>query len=73
MVRFAKGDRKADVMRPYLQAATGPGVVAIGMVQEFQSGFAGYDHNADQPGPLSRKCRSGHIRGYARALRPAAR
>jgi hypothetical protein len=51
LVRFAKGDRKADVMRPYLQAATGPGVVAIGMAQEFQSVFTGHDRNADQPGP----------------------
>jgi hypothetical protein len=30
VVRFARGDRKADVMRPYLEAATEPGVVAIG-------------------------------------------
>jgi hypothetical protein len=38
-VRFAKGDRKADVMRPYLerQAATGrSGVAAIGVAQEYQ-------------------------------------
>jgi hypothetical protein len=38
-VRFAKDDRKADVMRPYLdrQAATGrSGVAAIGVAQEFQ-------------------------------------
>ena len=38
-VKFAKGDRKADVMRPYLnlQAATGrSGVAAIGVAQEFQ-------------------------------------
>ncbi|CAA9212195.1 MAG: FIG00662268: hypothetical protein [uncultured Acidimicrobiales bacterium] len=43
MIRFAKGDRKADVMRPYLEKATGPGVVAIGMAQEFQSVFTGYE------------------------------
>jgi hypothetical protein len=53
LVRFAKGDRKADVMRPYLQAATEPAVVAIGMAQEFQSVFTGHDRNADQPGPPS--------------------
>jgi hypothetical protein len=53
LVRFAKGDRKADVMRPYLQAATEPGVVAIGMAQEFQSVFTGFDRRADQPGPPS--------------------
>ncbi len=51
VVRFAKRDRKAEVIRPYLQAATEPGVVAIGMAQEFQSVFSGYDHNADKPGP----------------------
>jgi hypothetical protein len=28
VVRFAKGDRKADVMRPYLAAATEPGVAS---------------------------------------------
>jgi hypothetical protein len=51
VVRFAKGDRKADVMRPYLTAATEPGVVAIGVAQEFQSVFAGYDRRGDGPGP----------------------
>lgn len=38
-VRFAKDDRKVEVMRPYLdrQAATGrSGVAAIGVAQEFQ-------------------------------------
>lgn len=43
MVRFAKGDRKADVMRPFIEEATRPGVVAIGMAQEFQSVFTGYE------------------------------
>jgi hypothetical protein len=44
-VRFAKEDRKADVMRPYLdrQAATGrSGVAAIGVAQEFQRVWAAY-------------------------------
>lgn len=41
MVRFAKGDRQIDVIRPYLDAATGPGVVAIGCAQEFQPVFTG--------------------------------
>lgn len=43
LVRFAKADRKQDVMRPCLaqQARTGqPGVAAIGMAQEFQNVFA---------------------------------
>ena len=41
LVRFGKDERKADVMRPYLDAATAPGVVAIGLAQEFQSVFSG--------------------------------
>ena len=44
-VRFAKEDRKADVMAPYLdrQAATGrSGVAAIGVAQEFQRVWAAY-------------------------------
>lgn len=36
IVQFNKDDRHIDVMRPYLNAATGPGVVAIGSAQEFQ-------------------------------------
>jgi hypothetical protein len=43
VVRFGKGDRKIDVMRPYLaqQARTGrSGVAAIGIAQEFQNVFA---------------------------------
>jgi hypothetical protein len=42
VVRFGKGDRKIDVMRPYVarQAATGrSGVAAIGVAQEFQNVF----------------------------------
>jgi len=53
LVRFVKGDRKVEVMRPYLDAATEPGVVAIGMAQEIQSVFTGHDRNADHPGPPS--------------------
>ena len=40
LVRFGKGDRKIEVMRPYLdrQADTGrSGVAAIGVAQEFQT------------------------------------
>jgi hypothetical protein len=43
VVRFAKNDRKIDVMRRYLaaQEATGrSGVAAIGLAQEFQNVFA---------------------------------
>ena len=44
LVAFAKGDRKLDAVRPYLAAAERrgtPGVVAIGVAQEFQSVFLG--------------------------------
>ena len=56
VVRFAKDQRKAEVMRPYLEAAEAsgrPGVVAVGVAQEFQRVFSGYDRGrADgQPGP----------------------
>jgi hypothetical protein len=40
VVRFKKGDRHIDLMRPHLEAATEPAVVAIGVAQEFQSVFA---------------------------------
>ena len=49
MVRFKKGDRKADVMKPYLAKATRPGVVAIGVAQEFQKVFTAYDRAKDNP------------------------
>jgi hypothetical protein len=54
LVRFAKDARKLDVMRPYLAKAERgdrPGVVAIGVAQEFQSVFVGYDRAKDRPGP----------------------
>jgi hypothetical protein len=44
VVRFAKGARKADVVKPYLDAiaATGrSGVAVIGLAQEFQRVFVG--------------------------------
>jgi hypothetical protein len=43
VVRFGKGDRKIDLMRPYVaaQARTGrSGVAAIGVAQEYQNVFA---------------------------------
>jgi hypothetical protein len=51
VIRFAKGQRKIDVVRPYLDAARGPGVVAIGVAQEFQSVFSAHDRAAARPGP----------------------
>jgi hypothetical protein len=56
VVRFGTHDRKADVMRPYLARAERqqrPGVVAVGVAQEFQSVFVGYDRAKDRPGPPS--------------------
>ena len=47
LIRFAKGDRKIDVVRPLLQAAerqARPGVVAIGVAQEFQNVMVGAKH-----------------------------
>jgi hypothetical protein len=54
LVRFAKGDRKAEVMRPYLdrQAATGrSGVAAIGVAQEFQRVWAAYRRETKTAAP----------------------
>jgi hypothetical protein len=54
LVRFAKDTRKAEKIRPYFEAAAKPGVVAIGVAQEFQSVLTAYDHSAKkgqrQPG-----------------------
>ena len=43
LFQFKKGQRKIDAMRPYLRAAASPGVVAIGVAQEFQSVMVGFD------------------------------
>ncbi|MGH2764967.1 MAG: hypothetical protein ACRDKA_03485 [Actinomycetota bacterium] len=51
LIRFKKGERHIDVMRPYLEGATEPGVVAIGVAQEFQSVFSGYDRTT-KPGAV---------------------
>ena len=51
MVRFDKGDRKIEVMRPYLaaQAETGrSGVAAIGVAQEYQNVFASTERRDEQ-------------------------
>lgn len=50
VVRFGKHDRQIEVIRPYFEAATEPGVVAIGVAQEFQSVFTAANHSAGQPG-----------------------
>ena len=51
VVKFAKHERKQEVMRPYLQrqAATGsPGVAAIGVAQEFQNVWSAYQGLRDK-------------------------
>ena len=53
VVRFAKGQRKLEVMRPYLDqlARTGrTGVAAIGVAQEFQRVFTGTTYHGDEGG-----------------------
>ena len=49
VVRFKKGDRRIDLMRPYLDKATAPAVVAIGVAQEFQWVFTGYERPTTNP------------------------
>jgi hypothetical protein len=54
VLRFSKGDRKVEVMRPYLaaRARTGrSGVAAIGTAQEFQNVFAAAQHTGDNGVP----------------------
>jgi hypothetical protein len=55
VVRFDKDQRKAEVMRPYLEAAQAagrPGVVAVGVAQEFQRVFSGSRRKTDKPGAV---------------------
>ena len=53
-VRFGKGDRKIDVMQPYLaaQAASGrSGVAAVGVAQEFQRVWSAYQRDTKTAAP----------------------
>jgi hypothetical protein len=53
-VRFGKGDRKIDMMQPYLQAqaATGrSGVAAVGVSQEFQRVWSAYQRDTRTAAP----------------------
>ncbi len=53
-VRFGKGDRKIDVMQPYLhtQAGTGrSGVAAVGVSQEFQRVWSAYQRDTRTAAP----------------------
>jgi hypothetical protein len=53
MIRFRAGERKADVMAPYLDAAAASGrsqVAAIGCAQEFQLVWTARKHDTDPGG-----------------------
>jgi hypothetical protein len=52
ILQFRKGQRKAEVMKPYLEAPGPPGVVAIGVAQEFQSVMVGYNRPTRTPGAV---------------------
>ena len=53
LFQFKKRQRKIDAMRPFLSRAAGsPGVVAVGVAQEFQSVMVGYDR-ATKPGAVN--------------------
>ena len=52
LIHFKKGERHIDVMRPYLDRAAGPGVVAIGVAQEFQWVFSANKRPTDTPGAV---------------------
>ncbi len=49
MLRFKAADRQIDLVRPYWQHATGPGVVAIGVAQEFQRVFTAHQKHTRNP------------------------
>jgi hypothetical protein len=51
VVRFRKDDRKVDLIRPLFEAAREPGVIAIGVAQEFQSVLTAYNRTAKRAGP----------------------
>jgi hypothetical protein len=53
VIRFARRDRQIDVIQPYFKSTTQPGVVAIGVAQEFQSVLSGYDRSAKKGEPRS--------------------
>ena len=53
LIQFRKDERKLDRIRPLFQAAARPGVVAIGVAQEFQRIFTGYRRPTDVPGAVN--------------------
>jgi hypothetical protein len=57
-VRFGKGERKVEVMRPYLDRLIRGGrcgVAAIGVAQEFQRVFTGTTSRPEVAAPLARR------------------
>jgi hypothetical protein len=65
VIRFGKRDRQIDVIQPYFNAATQPGVVAIGVAQEFQSVLTAYDRSAKTGEPKAAGSRYGFVRKTA--------
>ena len=51
VLHFNKDDRQIEIIRPYFERATRPGLVAIGVAQEFQSVFAAYDRSIKRGRP----------------------
>jgi hypothetical protein len=62
VIRFGKRDRQIDVIQPYFEAATEPGVVAIGVAQEFQSVLTAYDRSAKTGEPKAAGSRYGFVK-----------
>jgi hypothetical protein len=50
VLRFGAKDRQIDLVKPYFDKAQGPGVVAVGTAQEFQSVFTAYKRPPKVPG-----------------------
>lgn len=53
VIRFSRRDRQIDLIQPYFKAATQPGIIAIGVAQEFQSVLTAYDRSAKKREPGS--------------------
>ena len=49
VLRFKADDRQIDMVRPLWQHATGPGVVAVGIAQEFQKVFTAHQRPTRDP------------------------
>ena len=51
VIRFSKHARQIDLIRPYFETASQPGVIAIGVAQEFESVVTAYDRSAKTGAP----------------------